>query len=822
MEKRSRSTLTGTAAHGRPRVLDGLFQDVRFALRSFRRSPLFTIAALLSLAAGIGVNVVVFSFVYGYFIHPLPFPDAGRLAAVSTSAPELGIARYHVTWNEYRTLKEANQSFTGLAADEVTDVTLTGGDEPYRVMALRVSDDYFDVLGVEPLLGRDLVPEDARPTDQAALVMTHGLWQRAFGGDPGIIGQTVYLSGEAHTVVGVVPTSAMLSGSGELFIPFREDRLAEIVTGRLRLLGRLAPGVSVVQARQDLERLYAGLAEDFPDESRGKVPVVNSLRTDRMHEKGSQALILYAAVSLVLLLACANVASLLLARGNLRGRELAVRRSLGADRGRLLRQLLTESLLLALAGGALGFLLGQWGRDLMVAELAAGYTRTFTFATDPLMTLSVLGLVVVCGVLFGIVPSLLAVREDPSPILRGAGSGFGGERMRTRFQSLLSGTEVALAVMVVITAGLALKSYHHIRTMDRGFDPVDVVHMEIRLEGPAYRDRGRVIGFFQEVIAEVKKHPQVVDVGAGNPLPYIGWYQAYEVEGVEAGSEQVPVRAVDAVITPDFFRALRMPLLAGRDFGEEDGRPGAVPTAVVSESFARRNWPGEDPLGRRLRYVPSEGEAPAWMTVVGVVGDTRAGTFLPETGWVFLPHAQIPASEMILAIRTRGDHAGVMDHVKRLVWAREPGLALNWNGILEETVRNRYRDPPLFAGLFSVLSLISLVLAMVGVYGVVAGAVTRRSREFGVRLSVGAHPGGLVRMVVGQTTRTALVGLGIGTLATLGVMRLAAGILYGVRPDDLSVYLLAVALMVLVTLISALVPALRIIRVDPVKTLRVD
>ncbi len=821
MENHSRSILTGTASHGRPRALDGLFQDVRFALRSFRRSPLFTIAALLSLAAGIGVNVVVFSFVYGYFIHPLPFPDAGRLAAVYTAAPELGIARYHVTWNEYRTLKEANQSFTGLAAHELTDVTLTGGDEPYRMMALRVSDDYFDVLGVEPLLGRGLVPEDARPTDQAALVMTSGLWQRAFGGDPAIIGETVYLSGEDHTVVGIVPTSA-ISGAGELFIPFREDRLAEIVTGRLRLVGRLAPGVSVAQARQDLEGLYAGLAEDFPDESRGKVPVVNSLRTELMHEQGSQALILYAAVSLVLLLACANVASLLLARGNLRGRELAVRRSLGAGRGRLLRQLFTESLLLALAGGALGFLLGQWGRDLMVAELAAGYTRTFTFATDPLLVVSILGLVIACGVLFGIVPSLLAVREDPSPILRGAGSGLGGERMRTRFQSLLSGTEVALAVMVVIAAGLALKSYQHIRTMDRGFDPADVVHMEIRLEGSAYRDSGRVIGFFQEVIAEVKKHPQVVDVGAGNPLPYIGWYQAYEVEGAGAGSEQVPVRAVDAVITPDFFRALRMPLLAGRDFGEEDGRPGAPPVAVVSESFARRNWPGENPLGRRLRYVPSEGDPPAWMTVVGVVNDTRAGTFLPETGWVFLPHAQFPASEMILAIRTRGDHAGVMDHVKRLVWAREPGLALNWNGVLEETVRDRYRDPPLFAGLFSVLSLISLVLAMVGIYGVVAGAVTRRSREFGIRLSVGAHPGGLVRMVVGQTTRTALVGLGIGTLAALGVMRLAAGILYGVRPDDLSVYLLAVALMGLVTLFSALVPALRITRVDPVKTLRVD
>jgi putative ABC transport system permease protein len=804
-------------------MLDGLHQDIRFALRSFRRSPLFTGAALLSLAAGIGVNTLVFTFLYGYFLGPLPFPDSGRLTSVLSAAPELGIPRWHVTWNEYRTMREANHSFTGLAAYELTDVTLTGGEEPYRDFAVRLSDNYFKVLGLTPLAGRDLLPADSAPTDQPAVLLGYGIWQQAFGGDPAALGRTIHLSGEAHTVVGIMPPAAELAGPGKLFIPFRTDRMEEIVTGRLRMLGRLAPGATLEGARNDLNALFARLAETNPDESRGKVAVVESLRTDLMNEMGSTVLILYAVVSLVLLLACANVSSLLLARGSLRGRELAVRASLGAGRGRLTRLLLTESLLLALLGGGLGFLLGLWGRDLVMAAMYEGFGRTFSFAVDPLMTLLVAGLTVLCGIGLGFLPARLAVRADPASMLRGGASGLTASRERARFQNLLSGLEVAVAVMVVIAAGMMLKSYRYIQTMDRGFNPTDVVHMEVRLEGPAWEDPARVVGFYQEVLAEVGRHPAVAEVAAGNPLPYIGWYRPYEVEGAERVPGSEPVQAVDAVITPGFFRTLGMTLLAGRDFGEEDARPGAPPVVVVSETFARRHWPGRNPLGLRVREVPSRGDPLPWLTVVGVVKDTRAGTFLPETGWVFFPHAQAPISELILAMRVRGgEYAAVMDHVKRVVWAREPGLAMNWNGILSETVRDRYREPPLFAAGFTGLSLIALVLALIGIYGVVAGAVARRSREFGIRLSLGARPGELVTLVLRQSTGTALAGLILGTLTAFALMRLAAGILYGVRPDDPLVYLAGGLVMALATLTAALVPALRIIRIDPVTAIRVE
>jgi putative ABC transport system permease protein len=802
--------------------VDRLGQDLRYGARNLRRSPLFTLAAVLSLGIGIGANTAVFTFLYGFFINPMPWPDAGRLMTIMTSLPELGIERGPVTFREFEYIRANTRSFEGIAANELTDLTITGAEEPLRMFASRLSDNSFDVLGLTPALGRNLLPSDSEPGAESVVILGHGLWQRAFGSDRDILGRTVYLSGDAHTVVGVLPAGPSFALHDNLFVPFQLDRIEDIQVHRLRLLGRLKPGVTIEAARQELNGLLGHLAAEYPDESGGKTILMNSMRAGLMNDAGTSTLIIYAIVSLVLLLACANVANLLLARGTARSQEMAVRTSLGADRGRLIRQLLTESVMLAVLGGSLGIALGGLGRDIFLAGLSDVTVNAFSFDIDLAATLIIGGITVFCGLLCGLVPAFVAVRPNLVRSLHGGTSRLTGSRSRSRLQKALVGFEVGMAVAVLIAAGLMIKSFLRIQAMDLGFEPEHIVHMEVNLANYGYEERASRIQFFTDLITRTSQHPAVESVSACNPLPYIGWDSPYEVEGADPIEPGRARTAIDAIVTPGHFRTLGYTFLSGRDFDAQDALPGATPVVVVSEAFSRLNWPNEDPLGKRIRYAGApEGEEP-WREVIGIVSDTRAGTFNPTDGWFFLPHSQWPFYEMILTIRTPADPALIMEHVKNLVWSVEPDLALTWSGVLDDTIRERYQEPSQLAAILGIFSLLALVMASVGVYGVVAYTVAGRSQEFGVRLAIGARPADVLALVMGQGGR--IVGLGLlgGLVTAFVLLRMAESLFFGVSPTDPAVYLLCVVGMGTIALLATLVPAWRATRIDPVRALRIE
>jgi predicted permease len=597
------------------------------------------------------------------------------------------------------------------------------------MFASRISDNAFDMLGLKPALGRDLVPSDSEPGAESVVMLGHGLWQRAFGGDRNILGRTIYLSGEAHTVVGVLPDGPTVALHENLYIPFRLDRIRDVYPYRVRLLGRLAPGVSQEAGRGELNALLGHLAEEFPEESGGKTILMESMRSGLRNDAGTSTLIVYAIVSLVLLLACANVANLLLARGTARSQEMAVRTSLGAGRGRLIRQLLTESVMLAALGGTLGIALGGLGRDIFLAAVSNVTVNAFSFDIDLAATAIFAGLTVLCGLLCGLVPAFVAVRPDLARALHGGAARLTGSHSRSRLQRILVGFEVGMAVTVLIAAGLMVKSFLRIQSMDLGFEPEHIVHMEVNLFNYGFEEPSSRVRFFQDLIDRTSEHPAVESASACNPLPYIGWAAAYEAEGAEPMETGRARTAIDATVTAGHFRTLGYTFLRGRDFDARDGVPGATPVVVVSEAFARLNWPDEDPLGKRIRYAGEpEGEQP-WREVIGVVSDTRAGTFVPTDGWFFVPHNQWPTYEMILAIRTQADPAVIMEHVKELVWSVEPNLALTWSGVLAETIRERYDEPSQLAAILGIFSLLALVMASVGVYGVVAYTVAGSERD---------------------------------------------------------------------------------------------
>jgi predicted permease len=486
---------------------------------------------------------------------------------------------------------------------------------------------------------------------------------------------------------------------------------------------------------------------------------------------------------------------------------------------RIIRQLLAESLILAMVGGGFGLLLGRWGRDILMAAIPELYATIFSFDISLPVIAIVVGLTMLSGLIAGLMPAVLSTRTDLAPVLKGGSDQSVGRLRRSTFQSTLVGFEVSMAVLVLISAGLMIKGFLKIESMELGFNPDDVIHMEVNLSSVGYEEYAGRIQFFRDMIAQIERHSEVSSVSACNPLPYIGWYTPYEIEGADPAQFSHTRSAIDAVVTPGHFRTMEIQLLSGRDFDERDTGEESVPAVVVSETFARLNWPDEDPIGKRMRYAD---EGSPWRTVIGLVGDTQAGTFMPSSGWFYIPHGQWPSSELILAIRTEADPAAIMDHVKGLVWAIEPDLALQWNGVLPETIADRYPEPPLYSLFLGIFALLAVIMACVGVYGVVAYSVVRRSREFGIRLSIGARPADVVSLVLMQSGKVVVLGMVGGFAASLIVMRLASSIFFGVSPYDPAVYIVCAVIMTVITLLAIWLPARRASRLDPVRVLRVE
>jgi len=811
-------------------ILDDLRQDLRFAVRSLARSPGFTAVALLALALGIGANSAIFSVVNAVLLRPLPYRDPGRLVTVLHDGPALPqrIKRQGpVSPADYLDWRAQNHVFERMAAVQAGagrasfSSTLAGAGTPEAVTVMSVTADLFPLLGVSPALGRALAPGEDQPGAPPVVVLSDGLWRRRFGADPGLVGRTVTLDGKTFTVVGVMPPGFRFAPfwftQAELWVPLvlgdpANDRLADRTGRSLRVFARLRPGVTRAQAQAEMDLVWRGLEQRHPDSNSHLAVAVDALQEKVVHDVRRPLLVLLAAVAVVLLIGCANVANLLLARATARRKELGLRTALGASRGRLVRQLLCESLVLALAGAALGLLVAQLGIDLLLALGPRNLPRLEGVGLDGRVLAFTGALALATGLVFGVVPALQGSRSMGES-LRESGRGGTEGLGRNRLRSLLVVTEVALAMVLSVGAGLLIKSFLRLQSIDAGFDPRGLVAMVV----PAPADGARRAAFFADLLGRVRALPGVASASAVNHLPIDGdvWATDYVLEGRPAPRPGDEPSAVFRVTRPGYVETMGMSLVRGRDFTDFD-KEGAPRVMMVNEAFARAAWPGEEAVGKRLRVGDASRE------VVGVLKDARqkdwAAPVMPE---MYLADLQDPARGYLTVVaRTSGAAAGLDTLLPREVTTLDANLPPPAVVHMDEAIRRSLWQPRFNLLLLNVFAGLALVLAAVGIYGVMAYSVNRRTREIGIRVALGATAAQVRGLVVGQGMVLTAIGVLVGLASSLAATRLMAALLFGVKATDAQTFALIPLVLLAVGLTASYLPARRATKVDPMIALR--
>jgi putative ABC transport system permease protein len=796
--------------------MDTFLQDLRFAARTLLRNRGFTAAAVLTLTLGIGANTAIFSVVDAVLLRPLPYRQPDQLVAV-----------WNAGWRspaEFAAVREATPGFEGVGAfHEGAGFSLTGTGEPARLTGARVSSELFQVLGATPALGRGFGPGADQAGAERAVVLGHALWRERFGGDPSVVGRAVTLDGEPHTVIGVMRP--------DFRFPTRETQVwvaARFEPGNVgdywgntsfQIVGRLRPGVTPEVARGQVRAVAARTRTENPlwTPAEGYVESVEvaPLREKMVGEVRPLLLLLLGAVGLVLLIACANVANLMLARAAGREQEVAVRAALGAGRGRLVRQFITESLLLTGAAAVLAVLLTTWTMGAFVALLPPDVPRAGEIRMDPRVLGFTAVAALVTGCLFGLAPALRALRIADT--LRQAGRGVSPGRSQRRLSGALVVGEIALAVVLVTGAMLVVQSFWRLRGVDPGFRPERLVTARVDPLPAKVGDDARARAFYQGVLERAAQAPGVEAAGASSQLPVRGasGKMAFRVDGAEQDPGNLPMGFYE-VVTPDYLRTMGVSLKRGRGFTGAD-RDGAPPVALVNEAMARRFWPGQDPVGKRVGYPwPSD-----WMTVVGVVADVANDGLgkTPEPA-IYRPFAQAPAQSMRVAVRGAADPAVLTAGLRAAVAGVDPDAPLSEVQTMEARVSASVAQPRFTAVLLLSFALVALALGAVGVYGVIAYAVSRRTREIGVRMALGAHGGDVLRMVVRQGAVLAAAGIAVGLVGAFAATRALRGMLYGIAPLDPATFVAVPLALAAVALLASYLPARRAARVDPMVALR--
>ncbi|WP_224368085.1 ABC transporter permease [Hyalangium versicolor] len=820
----------------RAELWDSLWQDVRYALRSLRRSPGFLAAAVLTLALSIGANTAIFSIVEGVLLKPLPYPHPERLVALFTRMPGIGADRFSISQPELEDFRQARDTFSAFSGLdwEYFNVS-TGEGEPERLAGVQVEASMFEVLGVVPSLGRRFTAEEDVPGKDQVVVVTHGFWKRRLGANPAVIGSPLWMDGVSRTIIGVLPEDFEFRDA-QFLVPLALGPLdpARRSAHSLGALGRLAPGVTLEQAQTALSTLAGRLVETYPEHYPTRLgfdALVISLREQWVGGVSEALLLLLGAVLLVQLIACANVANLLLARGEARQHELAVRTALGASRWRIVRQLLTESLVLGVGGGLGGLMLAQWGVDALLA-LADGMLPRATQAQVDLSALGVtMGIAIVSGLAFGLLPALQATRSDPREALQGAGKGFTAGLRRLRARNVLVVTEVALAVTLVAGAGLLLRSFWALSHVEPGFDAERVLTLDLSLPSAQYEKGPQVARFYRELLERLRAVPGVESVAATSGLPMGGSRATWDVdiEGQTLAAGEVGPSPNFLAVTPDYFRAMGIRVMKGRNFSAEDDGP-RLEVAVVNELAARAMWPGEDPLGKRFRVRSSPGREPfPWMTVIGVVANVRAQSLKDEArAEYYLLHGPLGDARdaanraMTVVLRTSLSPTSLAEPARRTVRELDSKLAVANVRTLEQVAMRTASRTRFTALLLALFGGAGILLAAVGIYGVLAFTVVQRTREMGVRIALGASRASVLRLVVGQGLRLTAVGLALGVGVALGMGYLLRSMLFGVSAADPLTFLGVVTVLGAVALLSSYLPARRATGVDPVTALRSD
>ena len=808
-------------------MIENVLQDARYALRALRRTPGFTVVAVLTLALGIGATTTIFSVVNAVVLRPLPFQDPGRLVRVWDTNPHGG--DFSTSDATYLDLRERNRSFVEMAAfsDTRRSLVLTGlcardsGDcEPERLQSAAVTASIFPLLGAAPSLGRTFTTMEDRPSgDSRVVLLGYDLWVHRFGSDPRLLGRGITLDGQSYTVVGVMPAGFAFPSPAELWVPLVVDRRRDRDEHDLTVIGRLGPGMTLDRASADLQRVAGELGAEYPRTNADWGVRVVSFSDWMIGPQLERAVfVLLGAVGFLLLMACANIANLLIARGSARQAEVGVRAALGASRARLAGQFLTESVLLALIGAAAGLGIASWATALVRTLGPANIPRLRDVGMDAQVLGFTLILALVTSIIFGLAPALQISRVELQATLRQGARGA-IPRGRTRIRSVLVVVQIALAMVLLVGAGLMFGSFLRLQSVPVGFDASNVLTVPLQLPEERYADETRQ-AFFESVRARIASIPGVQYVGATSTDPLRQWGFSNDVTPEDRAAEAPAGGFMQAgwrSVTPGFFRAMGIPLLQGRLLTDADGAGGTQPV-VITRSMASRLWPDDDPIGKRLFWGGTDG---APHTVVGVVGDIRDVQLDADPApLLFLPYGEVPVPGMTLVIRTAGDPASVAGAVRREINVEDRELPLPEVSSLAESRSAAVAEPRFRMLLLAGFAAAALLLATIGIYGVMAFTVAQRTREIGVRIALGAHTRRVFALVLRQGMVLAGIGVVVGLAGSLAVTRFLQSLLFGISATD-PVTLVAVALLLgAVTLIGAYLPARRAARIDPIVALR--
>jgi len=809
-----------------------LLQDVRYGVRMLLKSPGFTIIAVVALGLGIGANTAIFSLVSAVLVRPLNYHAPDQLVMVWEEVSALGTTGDTPAPANYADWKAQNQSFEDMAALELRNFNLTGDGEPERIPAFGVSANFFPLLGVNPARGRTFQPEEDQPGANKVAVISHGLWQSRYGGEHSIIGRNILLNGERHTVVGVMPRDFQFQvASINLWVPIAltAEQLADRDLHYLNVVARLKPGVTVAQANADIQAITHRIAAAYPDEAEGLSAAVVPLHEQLAGNMRRPLLMLLVAVGFVLLIACANVAGMLLARAAARRREIAVRSALGASRWRIVRQLLTESVLLGGLGGSLGLLLSLWAFAFLQQLIPAGMSASATLELDARVLGFALVISLLAAVIFGLAPALLASRADLNSALKQGGgrtsSGTGQRWLRSGFVV----AQVALSLVLLVGAGLLIQTLSKLHVQYAELRPESVLTVRTQLVGAKYREHQQRVAFYDQTLAHVEHLPGVVAAGYTTAVPLTGMSaNGLTLEGRQA-EPNVNWNAIHRQVSPDYFRAMGVALRQGRAFNAGDDER-AMPVAAINETMARQFWPGESPVGQRFKVGSPDSPEP-WLTIVGVVADVRQmGADAPVKAEMYVPYWQFPRGSRVyslftprdLVIRTTASPTSLVPAVREAVRDVDPYQPLSNIRTMSEVLDRVTAQRRVGMILLTAFAALALLLAALGIYGVLSFFVVQHTREIGIRMALGAQRGNVLRLVVGQGMLLTFVGIAIGLAGAFALTRVMASLLYGVSATDPLTFVGVPMLLATVALIACYIPARRAMKVDPMIALRYE
>jgi len=811
--------------------VDTLFRDFRYALRTLRRAPGFTTVAVLTLALGIGANTAIFSVVYAVLLKPLPFTNPDQLFTAFQANTQQGIDETGCSYPNFEEWRAQNHVFSELAGILAHQLTLTGRGEPSVVNTSVVTPELFALLDVKPLAGRIFFSQDGKQGAAPVVLISEELWRGKFGEDPKIVGTSINLDKRPFTVIGIIPAAfrtPFFNTKQEVWIPLVQDPVFSIFMPKrgvhlLPALGRLKPGVSVAQAQAEMDAISARLAREFPAENSGWTVRLVPLQKEIVGDVKTELLVLLGAVGLVLLIACANIANLLLTRATARSKEIAVRTALGAGRARIIRQLLSETVVLGLLGGAVGVALAYWGVKALSSLLPSDLPQMNPVRVDYFVLGFALLLSAIAGVAFGLVPAMFAAKTNIENTLR-EGARSGESRNRRHARSFLVVAEISLAMALLVTAGLLLRSFARLTSVSPGFDAQQIVKVDISLPQFQYSTPQQWAAFSEELLARIQSDPGLQDSAVVVPRPIADQNVnlPFDIVGTPPSSAGASRTASYVSVSPDYFRVMGIPLLAGRVFNQHD-ISSAPRVSIISEAMARLYFPNQDPLGKQITFGYPQGGGGSIREIVGIVGDVRDVALSKSPGAImYVPFAQAPFWGANLVVKSSLSTSSVAAAIRQEVERIDKDLPVTDVAKMPDLIDASVAQPRFRMFLLGLFAVMALVLAATGIFGVISYSVSRRTNEIGIRVALGASRGAILGMILGETLRLTLAGLAVGVPCALGAARLVGHMLFGVSPHDLATLTIVAVLLAAVAAFAGYVPARRAMRVDPLVALRYE